>query len=148
MPGHTIGQLARQAGVPISTVRFYERRGLLKPDARTASNYRHYTPSTLERLRFIREAQATGFSLKDVEELLALTASQGLPCDEVEAVTRKRLEQVRRRLRELRHVEKVLRRSLEACCSGEQTDLCTEIGRLGGRPDACTAPGGKSAATP
>lgn len=148
MPTQTIGQVARQAGVPVSTVRFYERRGLLRPDARTASNYRHYTRSTLERLRFIRAAQATGFSLKDIEELLALTASDGPPCDEVEAVTRKRLEEVRQRLRELRHVEKVLRRSLEACCSGEQTDLCTEIGRLAGKKTACLPPRKKIAAAP
>ena len=68
----TIGQLARAATVPTSTVRFYERRGLLKPDARTSSNYRMYSARAAERLKFIRAAQATGFSLKDVREMLAL----------------------------------------------------------------------------
>ncbi len=82
----TIGELARAAGVPTSTVRFYERRGLLKPDARTQANYRTYTSRAAERLKFIRAAQATGFSLKDVREMLALTYSDEPPCDEVAAL--------------------------------------------------------------
>ena len=75
----SIGQLARAAEVAVSTVRFYERRGLVRPDARTRSNYRSYTPQSLERLRFIRAAQATGFSLKDVREMLGLTHSSMPP---------------------------------------------------------------------
>jgi DNA-binding transcriptional MerR regulator len=68
----TIGQLAKAAEVPTSTVRFYERRGLIGPDACTRANYRTFTAQTLERLRFIRAAQASGFSLKDIREMLAL----------------------------------------------------------------------------
>ena len=140
MQGHTIGQMARAAGVPVSTVRYYERAGLLRPDARTDANYRSYTQTSLARLRFIRAAQATGFSLKDVRELLGLTSSEMPPCEEVESLTRKRLAEVRTRIRELRHVEKVLVRSLDACCKGESLDLCNEIGRLAGNPAACKAP--------
>jgi DNA-binding transcriptional MerR regulator len=137
MPGHTIGQLARRAGVPVSTVRYYERRGLLRPERRTRGNYRFYDDAALERLRFIRSAQATGFSLKDIEELLGLVASDDLPCDDVTAVTKKRLAEVRLRLRELRHVEAVLAKSLKSCCKGEDIDLCRDIGRLQGRPKPC-----------
>jgi DNA-binding transcriptional MerR regulator len=139
-PTHTIGQLARQAGVPVSTVRYYERRGLLRPDGRTAGNYRHYRQAALDRLRFIRSAQATGFSLRDIEELLGLSASDELPCDDVTAVTKKRLAEVRQRLRELRHVESVLARSLRSCCKGEEIDLCRDIGRLQGRDAALCTP--------
>ena len=71
----TIGELARAANVPTSTIRFYERRGLLDPDARTQSNYRTYSARAAERLKFIRSAQATGFSLEDVADLLKLTDS-------------------------------------------------------------------------
>ncbi len=70
-----IGELVRTADVATSTVRFYERRGLLKPDARTDSNYRTYSPRAAERLKFIRAAQANGVSLKDIREMLALTYS-------------------------------------------------------------------------
>jgi MerR family mercuric resistance operon transcriptional regulator len=130
MSGYSIGQLARTAGVPVSTVRFYERTGLLKPDARTGSNYRQYGQRALERLRFIRLAQATGFSLEGVRELLGLTQSAESPCDDLVALTRKRLADVRLRIKELRSVEKVLARSLQECCTGRAPDLCDEISRL------------------
>ena len=130
MPHYTIGQLARAAGVPTSTVRYYERAGLLKPDARSGGNYRLYTERALGRLRFIRSAQATGFSLNDVREFLSLTHSDDPPCEEVVSLTRLRLADVRRRIRELRGVEKVLAKSLADCCTGHAPDLCEEITRL------------------
>jgi MerR family mercuric resistance operon transcriptional regulator len=136
----TIGQLARVAGVPVSTVRFYERRGLLKPDARTGSNYRAYSARTAERLKFIRAAQATGFSLKDIREMLALTDTQGPPCDEVAALIQHRLDDVKQRLRELRRVDRTLSLALKSCCRGG-ADWCNEIERLKhGTPTACTVP--------
>ena len=140
MPGHTIGQLARRAGVPTSTLRYYERRGLLRPDGRRHGNYREYRPSALDRLRFIRAAQATGFSLRDIEELLRLTGRDDLPCDDVTAVTKKRLAEVRRRIGELRQVEAVLARSLRCCCKGDDLDMCREIGRLEKPAPATRAP--------
>ena len=60
MAAYTIGQLAKEGGVPTSTVRYYERIGLLHPNDRTGGNYRVYSDTALERLRFIRAAQATG----------------------------------------------------------------------------------------
>lgn len=130
MDGYSIGQLAKAAKVPTSTIRYYERSGLLKADFRTGGNYRGYTPRALERLRFIRSAQATGFSLQDVEELLKLTYSPDPPCDEVLSLMRKRLAELQERIRELRHVEKALARSLEACCKGKGPDICDDICRL------------------
>jgi DNA-binding transcriptional MerR regulator len=130
MTTHTIGQLARLAGVPTSTVRFYERAGLLKPDARSGGNYRHYGDAAVSRLRFIRSAQATGFSLGDIRGLLSLTHSDDAPCDDVLALTKQRLADVRERIRELRHVERVLSKSLNECCTGTGPDLCEEIVRL------------------
>ncbi len=130
---YTIGQLASAVGVPTSTIRFYERTGLFRPDARTRGNYRAYGERALERLQFIRSAQATGFSLDDIRELLSLTHSDAPPCDEVLTLTQKRLAEVRQRLKELRHVEKVLAKSLSGCCTGQKPDLCEEITRLKGR---------------
>jgi DNA-binding transcriptional MerR regulator len=65
-----IGQLAKKAGVGVQTIRFYERVGLLPPPSRTASGYRAYTPSELERVRVIRTCQKIGFTLKDVKLVL------------------------------------------------------------------------------
>jgi MerR family mercuric resistance operon transcriptional regulator len=132
----TIGQLAAAAGVPTSTVRFYERRGLLKPDARTGSNYRAYTPRSVERLKFIRAAQATGFSLKDVRGMLDLTYSDDPPCEEVATLIQTRLADVKERLRELRRVERALDTALKTCCKGGP-DWCNEIERLKGSGRTC-----------
>jgi DNA-binding transcriptional MerR regulator len=127
-----IGTLAKAAGVPTSTVRFYERRGLLKPDARTQSNYRTYSGRAVERLKFIRAAQATGFSLKDIREMLALTYSDEPPCDEVAALIERRLDDVKQRLRELKRINRTLTLAFKSCCKGGP-DWCTQIELLKGR---------------
>ena len=132
LASYTIGQLSRAAGVPTSTVRFYERRGLLKPDARTSSNYRTYSARSAERLKFIRAAQATGFNLKDIREMLALTYSDDPPCAEVASLIDNRLEDVKQRLRELKRVARALGVARESCCKGGP-DWCGEIERLKGR---------------
>jgi MerR family mercuric resistance operon transcriptional regulator len=130
MSTYTIGQLAKAAAVPTSTLRFYERTRLLTPATRSESNYRQYDSAALERLRFIRAAQATGFSIEDIRELLSLTHSDDPPCDDVLSLMTNRLAEVRERLKKLRHVERILSRSLKQCCSGKDIDLCGEITRL------------------
>ena len=144
----TIGELARAANVPTSTVRFYERRGLLNPDARTQANYRSYSARTAERLKFIRSAQATGFSLEDVADLLKLTDSDDAPCEEVVTLTKHRLGEVRKRLKELRRVERVLSQSLENCCRGTNPDLCDRIIGLSSRLTNKCKTGEKCASCP
>ena len=130
MPTYSIGQLAKAAAIATSTVRFYERIGILRPSGRSEGNYRQYDSAALERLRFIRAAQATGFSIEDIRELLSLTHSDEEPCDDVLKVMSNRLAEVRRRLRKLRHVERVLSGSLNQCCAGKWINLCGEINRL------------------
>ena len=139
MNSYTIGQLAKAAGVPTSTLRYYERSGLLKPDFRTGSNYRGYSPEALERLRFIKAAQATGFSLQDVEQMLELTFSDDPPCDELIGLARHRLGDVRQRIKELRQVERTLADSITNCCKGDK-DFCTQIVRLKGKKGGFCAP--------
>ena len=121
MPAHSIGNLARAAGVPTSTVRYYERRGLLTPDARTASRYRQYGEAGLGRLRFIRAAQETGLTLEDIATLLELrdAAGTGARCAaEVRALLADRLADIERKLADLAHVRDVLADSLRACRAG------------------------------
>ncbi len=121
----TIGELAKAAGVPISTVRYYERRRLLRPSGRSASNYRLYSDEDLERLRFIRGAQATGFTLEDVTKLL-----RPAPCGKVQGLIEERLTQLAGRMKELRHVQKVLRASLRECHEHEETGRCHVVDEL------------------
>ncbi len=123
--GLTIGALAGAAGVPTSTVRYYERAGLLKPSGRSASNYRLYSADDVHRLRFIRAAQATGFALDDVIELL-----RPAPCGRVQQLIEERLGRVAARMKDLRHVQKVLAASLELCRSHERSGRCEVIDSL------------------
>ncbi len=115
----TIGQLADGAGVPASTVRYYERTGLLRPSARSAANYRLYTSEDLQRLRFIRAAQVTGFTLDDIRELL-----RPAPCGRVQARIEGRLGDVESRIRELQHVRRVLASALAVCRQHEASGRC------------------------
>jgi MerR family mercuric resistance operon transcriptional regulator len=126
--GMTIGDLARAAGVPTSTVRYYERAGLLRPRARSASNYRLYSAEDLHRLRFIRAAQATGFTLEDITHLLRPAF-----CHRVQKLIGDRLGQVEARMKELRHVRRVLRQSLEQCRAHEETGRCEVVAELSTR---------------
>ena len=91
-------------------MRYYEREWIVRPAGRCASNCRLYSTEDVDRLRFIRAAKATGFTLKDVTELL-----RPAPCGKVQGLIERRLESVTERMRELRHVQRVLRRSLDEC---------------------------------
>lgn len=136
---YSIGRLAREAGVPISTVRFYERRGILRPDGRTRANYRRYSADALEKLRLIRTAQNIGLSLKDVTEVLGLLNEAGCPCHEIEQVLRKRLCEVREKIRDLRKLEKALSHSLSLCCGGPEPTICDSIVKM--KTDSACASG-------
>ena len=121
----TIGELAGAAEVPTSTVRFYERKGLLKPSGRSASNYRVYTGDDLERLRFIRAAQATGFTLGDVKTLL-----RPAPCEKVQDLIEHRLAEVSQRAAELQRVRRVLKAALETCQTHAPSGRCKVVDDL------------------
>ncbi len=121
----TIGDLAKAADVPTSTVRYYERTGILKPGGRSPANYRVYSESELERLRFIRAAQATGFTLDDIKALLRPAG-----CSKVQGIIEERLSEVRHRMKELRHVQKVLRSSLAECRAHQETGRCRVVDEL------------------
>jgi MerR family transcriptional regulator, mercuric resistance operon regulatory protein len=133
----TIGQLAREAGVPVSTVRYYERNGILKPDARSGGNYRVYAPAAVERLKFIRASQAIGFSLSDIRSLIDIAYSDETPCDDMLEIGRTRLADMRDRLADLKRVERALARVVDACCRGDDDDMCRKLSRLRGRTIAC-----------
>ncbi len=145
----TIGQLAKAAGVRTSSVRFYERRGLLTPDHRSGGNYRLYGAATLERLRFIRAAQAAGFTLKDIALLLDFRDGDASPCREVQNVIETRLARVDQEIDHIHHVRDVLGRWLKVCRKAERTGRCGVLEGLS-HPGECgfTEERGKKARKP
>ncbi len=108
-----IGQLAKRGGVGIDTVRYYERNGLLAPRTRLASGYRRYSELELARLRFIRRAQALGFTLKEIKELLALSAQRDV--ERVKRSAQAKLKDVKSRIAALERVRDGLATLIEAC---------------------------------
>jgi len=130
MDTFTIGQLAKEAGVPTSTVRYYERIGLVVPAGRRSGNYRVYTTAALDRLRFIHAAQATGFTLDDVTALLNLRDGTTAPCKEVQTLVEDRLADTEQRLQDLHHVQQVLKSSLKVCRQAKSADRCQVLDDL------------------
>ena len=108
-----IGQLAKRGGVGIDTVRYYERNGLLAPRTRLASGYRRYGQIELARLRFIRRAQVLGFALKEIKQLLALSAQRDV--ERVKRSAQAKLVDVETRIAALERVRDGLATLIEAC---------------------------------
>ncbi|MFQ5720317.1 MAG: MerR family transcriptional regulator [Acidobacteriota bacterium] len=135
MAGYTIGEMAAQVGVPTTTVRYYERQGLLREPRRTASNYRLYDEDEVDRLRFIRAAQSAGLTLSDIKILLGYRDGVVAPCREVQHLIEHRLASITENMRQMRHVKRVLESYLEICRQAEADGRCEVIDRL-------AAPGG------
>lgn len=116
----TISRLAAEAGVNVETVRYYERRGLIRQPSTPSAGWRHYDDDTLRRLRFIKRAQRLGFSLEDVEELLALRGSRSAArCRETQQRAKHRLVEIERRIAELEAVRRALATLAGSCDSLE-----------------------------
>ncbi len=121
---HTIGQLAKVVGVNVQTLRYYERLKLLTPSARKSSGYRLYGPSEVARLRFIKNAQALGFTLHEIAELLNLRVSSTARCSDVRRRAQAKLAQVQAKVRDLQALERALRSLIKDCRAGQPTDRC------------------------
>jgi MerR family mercuric resistance operon transcriptional regulator len=109
----TIGVLAKRAGVNVETIRFYQRRGLLRELERPSKGIRRYTEGDARRVRFIKEGQKLGFSLDEVAELLRL--EDGQHCREAKDIALKKLVLIRERIERLCMMEAALSGLIESC---------------------------------
>lgn len=128
-----IGEVARQSGISIDAVRYYEREGLLTPLERRDSGYRRYGAHELARLRFIRRSQALGFSLKETRELLDLSGSRNIAT--VRRVAQQKLQDVESRVKDLKRVRNGLRQLVDACPGHGGPGDCPILRALGDRND-------------
>jgi DNA-binding transcriptional MerR regulator len=108
-----IGEVSKRSGIGIEALRFYEKSGLLDSPARTYSGYRVYGEEVLERLSFIKRAQALGFSLDEIRRIVDDARRGESPCDEVREIVQRRMTELDERLRELHLYRKELNRTLE-----------------------------------
>ena len=115
MKSLTIGRLAREAGVNLETVRYYERRGLLPRPPRSASGYRLFPVEAARRLRFIRRAQELGFSLGEIRELLSLRMSATARSTDVRSRAEAKIADIDAKIRSLDSMKRTLRNLTNAC---------------------------------
>ena len=125
-----IGQLAREAGVPIDTVRYYERNGLLPEPQRQASGYRAYRPEDVQRLRFVRRAKGLGFTLVEIGELLTLSDRREEDMAPLREVATIKLHEIDQRMAELARIRAGLQSLLEACPGHGALGRCPILGAL------------------
>lgn len=127
-----IGEVARQTGLKIPTIRFYEAEGLLAAPARGANGRRQYREPDIRRLSFIRHARDLGFELGDVRSLLDLTDHPERPCGQADAIAQRHLDAVEERIAQLNELKKELSRIVRSCAGGRTAGRCNVIEALAG----------------
>jgi DNA-binding transcriptional MerR regulator len=125
----TIGALARETGVKVPTIRYYESIGLLPTPPRTPSNRRLYHPDAAARLQFIRRARKLGFEVETVRQLLQLADRPEQPCDRVDAIARQHVSDIDRKIESLATMRTEIQHMLEDCQRGRIGE-CRILGGL------------------
>jgi len=120
-----IGELADAAGVTTKTVRYYESIGLLDDPARTEAGYRTYGDAAIERLDFVRQAQATGLALAEIRSILEIKDEGGQSCAHTRDLLKRHLDELDARLVELRVAREELQRMYDGASRLDPTD-CTD----------------------
>lgn len=119
-----IGEMAKHVGIPVETVRYYEKIGLLPEPDRDASGYRSYRSHHLDRLLFIRRCRTLDMAQEEIRELIRLADQPEADCSNVDALLARHLEHVRERLSELRRLEQTLEQLQSACSEGRTVSEC------------------------
>jgi len=128
----TIGKVAKQAEVNIQTLRYYDRIGLVPPSNHLSSGYRLYSPETIQRLAFIKNAQELGFTLKEVAALLKLKIDKKARASQVRKKTEQKLRVVEKKISQLQSIRKVLKNLVSSCHGDKTTDHCPILQSLEG----------------
>ena len=123
-----IGKAAKNAGVSVETIRFYERQGLIsQPSTPIKGGFRYYPSATVGRIRFIRQAQNLGFSLKEIDELLSLKADPSTDCADIRARVSAKLEDVNEKIARLNAIQAALQDLIRACPGRGPAARCCSI---------------------
>jgi MerR family copper efflux transcriptional regulator len=128
----TICEVARQAGVGVETVRFYERQGLLEEPERRASGYRQYDQEAVAVLRFIRRAKELGFTLKEIKGLLTLRLNASATRAEVRQKAKAKVTDIEARIADLQRMRDVLAKLIKKCHGGGTATGCPILEALQG----------------
>jgi DNA-binding transcriptional MerR regulator len=131
-----IGEIARLGGVNVQTLRYYEKRGLVAASDRAPSGFREYDDAALRQLRFIRRAQALGFTLDEIADLLALWSDSTTSCSAVEKRAAATLERIESKIADLRQISTALTKYVSACHDRSALEQCPLLEELGAAANA------------
>lgn len=125
MKSLTIGKIATLSNIGVETIRYYEREKLINSPPRNSSGYRQYPIETIDRIKFIKNAKESGFTLKEIKELLNLKLKKNGACDKVKKQAELKLFQVEEKIISLKNIKTSLKKLIEACSSdGTKVGAC------------------------
>lgn len=119
-----ISELAKEAGVNIQTIRYYERSNLIPEPPRTKAGYRQYSSNDVARIKFIKRAQELGFSLKEVTELLDLRVESDTICSDVQKQAEAKIAAIEEKIQMLQQMNQTLSDLVNSCRENKLTDEC------------------------
>ncbi len=119
-----IGELAGRSGCSVQSIRYYEKELLLPSPKRSEGNYRLYSQTTLEQLMFIKRCRSIDLSLDEIRELNQFKASPDQPCDDINDIIEKHLEQVKDQIHELKGLQAQLLSLRKACAKNRKVEQC------------------------
>lgn len=120
----SIGSLAKQSGIGVETIRYYENRGLLSAVSRKSSGYRVFNGDSLKALRFLKNAQELGFTLEEIKDLLKLRANKSTSCEVVKMRASKHLSDVESKIQRLEQIRDVLSDLIKKCQKRKTSEAC------------------------
>lgn len=132
-PAYTRASLAKAAGVGVETLRFYERKQIMKPPERNRSGYRVYDTGDLERLQFVQRAQGLGFSLLEIKELMSLSGDSGRSRHDVRELAGARLTLIKEKVIALRAMGRALSDLIASCDGNGPIEGCPIIESISGK---------------
>ena len=117
-----IGEMSRHTGVGIETIRYFEKIGMMMPPGRSEGGNRQYTSDHLQRLFFINRCRQIGFSQNEIKALLSMVDAKDITCSEVHNITVEHIRDIKKKIRDLRKLEKVLTKMANECSRGDTPD--------------------------
>ena len=123
----SIGEVSKRAGVTVQAIRFYERKGLIPKALRKESGYRQFSPETVKRLEFIKNAKCLGFTLKEVSQFLALADGVSTDCREIQDFTAEKITEIEQKIRRLNSLKEVLVEGVKRCPGEGPISVCPII---------------------
>lgn len=117
---YTIGKLAKESGVTVETIRFYEQKGLIKQPS-PKSGYRKYPFDDIIKIKFIKRTQELGFTLNEAKELLELRVKNNAKCGQVKAKAEQKLDEVEKKIKDLNKMKRSLRKMVDSCSNNEKS---------------------------